>query len=182
MARLLVTVGLVTALLGAGCGAKGPEDPSKNGACKNALSTITVGGATGVMLPSAVARKALLLRRKDATDFWYPSEDDARDVESGLADALKERLASARREPPSPGRDRDIASLEHISAHLQEYLRQYAGIIVNGSRRVLVNAFPRDVYCWRDDYVLVEDGGNWFWNIQYDVQLHQFLHWELAGK
>lgn len=182
MRRLLAAVSLVSALHSVGCGQRSAEDPSKNGSCKNALSPITVGGATGVVLPSVVARKTLLLRRKDAADFWFPSEDDARDVESGLADAIKQRLASARTEPPSPGRDRDIAALEHVSAHLPGYLRQYAGIVVNGSRRVLVNAFPRDVYCWRDEYVVVEDGGNWFWNIQYDVHLHQFLHWELAGK
>ena len=99
-----------------------------------------------------------------------------------MRDALKERLARASKDPPSLRRDEDIAALRHIIQHLDGLLRQYVGIVVNGGRRVLVNALPEDTYCWRDEYIQVEDGGPWFWTIQYDVKLHQFLHWELTGK
>jgi hypothetical protein len=133
------------------------------------------------VLPSAVARRDLSLRRKDVESYWVPSEDDVAELEASLRDALKARLAETTKEPASPSRDSDIAALTHIGAHLGEYLRQYAGIVVNGGRRVLVNAFPADEYCYRDALVVVEDGGPWFWTIQYDVQLHQFLHWELTA-
>ena len=55
-------------------------------------------------------------------------------------------------------------------------------MVVNGGRRILVNAFPADTYCYRDELVVVKDGGSWFWTIQYDVKLHQFLHWELWSR
>ena len=111
-----------------------------------------------------------------------PAEDVVAELEASLGDALKARLGEANTEPPSARRDADIAALTHIVAHLGEYLRQYAGMVVNGGRRILVNAFPADTYCYRDELVVVKDGGSWFWTIQYDVKLHQFLHWELWSR
>jgi hypothetical protein len=164
-----------------------PASPAKTVAapaatCANALPLVTIHGVRGVVLPSAVARRDLSLRRKDAESYWVPAEDDVAELEASLGDALKARLAEANKEPPSPQRDADIAALTHIVKHLGAYLRQYAGMVVNGGRRVLVNAFPADTYCYRDELVVVKDGGPWFWAIQYDVNLHQFLHWELWSR
>lgn len=152
------------------------------GKCPNALSVMNSQGARGVVLPSNVARRDLSLRRTDVEDYWVPSEDDIGELESSIKDAIKTRLAEANQQPPSADRDADVGALTHIQAHLGEYVRQYAGIVVNGNRRVLVNAFPEDTYCYRDQLVVIRDGGAWFWTIQYDVKLHQFLHWELASK
>jgi hypothetical protein len=152
------------------------------GQCPNALSVVVSHGARGVVLPSNVARRDLSLRRTDVEDYWVPSEDDVGELESGLRDAIKTRLAEAGQQPPSADRDADVAALTQIQAHLGEYVRQYAGVVVNGSRRVLLNAFPEDTYCYRDRLIVIRDGGAWFWTIQYDVKLHQFLHWELASK
>ncbi len=143
---------------------------------------MTGHGARGVVLPSNVARRDLSLQRTDIEDYWVPSEDDVGELEAALRDAVKTRLAEANREPPSADRDADVDALTQIQAHLSEYVRQYAGIVVNGNRRVLLNAFPDDTYCYRDQLIVVKDGGAWFWTIQYDVKLHQFLHWELASK
>jgi hypothetical protein len=159
-----------------------PAEPAQTAGapagCRNSLPLVTIHGVRGVVLPSAVARRDLSLRRKDVEDFWVPSEDDVAELEGGLHDALKGRLAGVTAEPPSPDRDAEIAALEHVLQHQAESLRQYAGIVVNGSRRVLVNAFPEDTYCYRDTLVVVDDGGPWFWRIQYDVKLGQFLHFE----
>jgi hypothetical protein len=160
--------------------AQGVAPPGKE--CANALPLVTIHGVKGVVLPSAVARRDLSLRRKDAESYWVPAEDDVAELEASLGDALKARLGEANKEPPSARRDADIGALTHIIAHLAEYLRQYAGMVVNGGRRVLVNAFPADTYCYRDELVVVKDGGSWFWTIQYDVKLHQFLHWELWSR
>jgi hypothetical protein len=151
-------------------------------ACKNTLPLVTIHGARGVVLPSAIARRDLSLPRKGAESYWVPAEDDVAELEASLGDALKVRLGEASKEPPSAQRDDDIAALTHIVKHLGEYVRQYAGMVVNGGRRVLVNAFPADTYCYRDEFVIVKDGGYWFWTIQYDVKLHQFLHWGLSSQ
>jgi hypothetical protein len=44
---------------------------------------------------------------------------------------------------------------------------------------VLLNAFPDDAYCYRDEFVSVKDGGAQFWRVQYDLSLKQFVHWEV---
>jgi hypothetical protein len=146
--------------------------------CRNALPLLTVRGVRGVVLPSTVARRDLSLRRKDVEDFWVPSDDDVAELEAGIRDALKARVTEVTTQQPSADRDAEIAALNHALEHLGESLRQYAGIVVNGARRVLVNAFPEDTYCYRDTLVVVDDGGPWFWRIQYDVKLRQFLHFE----
>ncbi|HEX4334398.1 MAG TPA: hypothetical protein VH062_00715 [Polyangiaceae bacterium] len=163
----------------AGAQTSGPGNP---GSCPNALPLVTIHGAHGVVLPSNTARRDLSLRTKDAEDYWVPSEDDIGELETSLGDAVKSRLAEATKEPPSNERNEDVAALTHIGAHLAEYVRQYAGIVINGQRRVLLNAFPEDTYCYRDQLIAVLDGGAWFWTIQYDVKLHQFLHWGLTSE
>lgn len=173
---------LLPACAGASASSGAPAIAAPASTCPNALPLETIHGVRGIVLPSAVARRDLSLRRKDAESYWVPAEDDVAELEAALGDALKARLAEANKEPPSRQRDDDIAALTHIVAHLGEYLRQYAGMVVNGGRRVLVNAFPADTYCYRDELVVVKDGGPWFWTIQYDVKLHQFLHWELWSR
>jgi hypothetical protein len=164
-----------------GCAEKRPAK-APAGTCRNELPVVSVHGAKGVVLPSAVSRRALLLRRKDVESFFVPSEDDVLAAETGLLDGIRARLAAAKSEPPSAERDRETAALSQIVDHFGQFLRQYAGVVVGGSRRVLVNAFPEDTYCYRDDYVAIDDGGAWFWNIQYDLAVHQYLHWQLAGE
>jgi hypothetical protein len=164
------------------CAGAQTTGPARGGACANTLPVVTIRGTRGVVLPSTVARRDLSLLRKDVEDYWVPSEDDVGELEASLRDAVKTRLAEATREPPSAARDADVSALTHIGEHLGEYVRQYAGIVVNGNRRVLVNAFPEDTYCYRDQLIVIRDGGAWFWTIQYDVKLHQFLHWGLTGN
>jgi hypothetical protein len=178
---MVISMGICDAGV-SGCGPQRPAKSQDPHGCKNALGEISSRGVRGVVLPSAVARRALLLRRKDVEDYWYPSEDDVLAVETGLRNALHERLADEYKATPSAQRDANVEALNHVLSNLDKYLRQYAGIVVGGSRRVLVNAFPNDAYCWRDEYVAIDDGGAWFWTMQYDVKLHQYLHWELAAK
>jgi hypothetical protein len=176
-------VAFVVPLLSVCACATTPEARSgRSGGCPDALSLVVSHGARGVVLPSNVARRDLSLRRTDVEDYWVPSEDDIAELESSLKDAIKTRLTEANQQPPSADRDAEVSALTQIQAHLGEYVRQYAGIVVNGNRRVLLNAFPEDTYCYRDQLVVIRDGGPWFWTIQYDVKLHQFLHWELASK
>jgi hypothetical protein len=175
-----MVVAITTGTMGVcGCASRQPAKAQDPNGCKNALGEISSRGVRGVVLPSAVARRALLLRRKDIEDYWYPSEDDVAAAETGLRNALHERLAEERAETASAERDANVEALKHVLSNFDKYLRQYAGIVVSGSRRVLVNAFPNDVYCWRDDYVAIDDGGAWFWRMQYDLKLHQYLHFEL---
>jgi hypothetical protein len=76
-----------------------------------------------------------------------------------------------------------------ILDELVTYRRQYIGIVVDGgSRRILVNCFPgpsvdpSDFYAyWRQQPVLVLDGGFRYWRIQYDVDTGQFMEFDSNG-
>ncbi|HWV23585.1 MAG TPA: hypothetical protein VNZ58_05305, partial [Thermomicrobiales bacterium] len=47
--------------------------------------------------------------------------------------------------------------------------RQYAGVVVNGERKIFINSFCKEFGGWRSQYILVMDGGPCFWSALYDV-------------
>jgi hypothetical protein len=164
------------------CGAPPPPDDPvalAAGKCKNALPLIEGVPFRGVVLPSDLSRKTLKLKRENVEETFRPSDDDVRELETGLREAVQARLVEASRQVESPARDKDMARMEKIKAGQGRVIRQYAGIVVGGARRILVNAFPDDAYCYRDEFVSMPDGGAQFWRVQYDLSLKQFVHWEV---
>lgn len=155
-----------------------PGDPVA-GNCKNVLPVIQGNGYRGVVLPSDTSRKTLRLWRSEVEDTFRPSDDVVRELEAGLREAAQARLAEASKQVESPARDKDVERMQFIQKELPRVLRQYAGVVIGGARRVLVNAFPDDAYCYRDEFVNVADGGAQFWRVQYDLSLKQFVHWEV---
>jgi hypothetical protein len=69
--------------------------------------------------------------------------------------------------------------------------RQYAGLIVGGRKIVYVNVFPNDMtdfdgkkpvrYDWKSKPVIVCDGGDNFFGIEYDPETKTFSHFEFNG-
>jgi hypothetical protein len=163
------------------CGSYEPAvGPSAlGGHCKNALPLIEGDGFRGVVLPSDTSRKALKLNRPDVEDTFRASDDTVRELEAGMREAVRSRRRDASQQAASPARDKDVERLTRIEADLGKTLRQYSGVVVGGARRILVNAFPDDNYCYRDEFVSVPDGGAQFWRVQYDLSLSQFVHWEV---
>ena len=103
--------------------------------------------------------------------FWTPSPDDIRSLEDGLPSAL----ADAECDP-------------YIREHLASYRRQYVGVVVDGRRRILVNAFrfwegnkPESHYYWLHQYVFVNDGGYYYWRIQFDMHTKRYLEFSQNG-
>jgi hypothetical protein len=125
--------------------------------------------AEGVIVPEDQVDASVFFARFGSR--WTPSSDDVRRLESGLADALI--AAGARTE---------------IHERLGEYRRQYLGVIVEGRRRILVNAFRgtaadgRDRHPdWRHRFVFVLDGGHDYWRILFDVESGDFVGFEQNG-
>lgn len=178
--------GVVLSALGAALVACAPQEPPSDpvafqaGKCKNVLPLLEGVSFRGVVLPSDLSRKTLRLHRESVEDTFRPGEDSVRELETGLREAIAARLSEASRQVESPARDKDVARMEQIKASLDKTVRQYAGVVVSGgARRILVNAFPDDAYCYRDEFISVADGGAQFWRVQYDLSLKQFVHWEV---
>ena len=121
-----------------------------------------------VILTAAQARTGARYIRADS--YWTPTEADVRPVEEGL-----------RRRSPSDG--------ERLPAGLLGYCRQYLGIVVKGRRMVYVNGFSaghiRDFtggeWDWHRRPVLVDDGGDEFFDVTYDPRERRFHGFSFHG-
>jgi hypothetical protein len=105
---------------------------------------ITVGEITGVIVPEAAASSLLASTFPELRngDFWTPTLMDVEAVESAIA--------------------AEQGQLDHM--------RQYAGFIENGERKVLVNGFCDAMGIdWTTERVLVDDGGDCFFTAIYNV-------------
>jgi hypothetical protein len=95
------------------------------------------------------------------TDFWTPTADDVKTLEAGLEAFLRERA--------DPRLD------QKVLLTLREYNRQYVGIMENEHRKVYVLFycnFPLEQL--RDGVIIVNDGGDCFFQLKYDVDAQKF--------
>jgi hypothetical protein len=78
---------------------------------------------------------------------------------------------------------------KEILAKWDKYVCQAVGHTRNGKRLIHLNFFPRDEFLgtgedpmtWRHHYVVVDDGGNDFWQIDYDCDANVCLDFEANG-
>jgi hypothetical protein len=147
------------------------------------LPILTGRGFTGVVFPAALARRERI-DQPEAQDYWTPSAADVAEMESRLRSALvRQRHADERLRARSKGgwRDVHVFRSHHIGQildHLAAYRRQYVGIVVEGEKRLYVNCFrgdPEQHSSWRQQLVDVDDGGSYYWRIQYQVDRKRFL-------
>lgn len=98
-----------------------------------------------------------------ATEFWTPTKDDVVAAEPRIEAYLKRESKNFR--------------TTDLWRKLPDYKRQYVGIVVNGHKRIFCRFFcffpgPLD-----DKPIRVEDGGECFFRIEYDLddqQCHNF--------
>jgi hypothetical protein len=105
---------------------------------------------------------------ESAEGYWTPQAADVARLEAALPTFLRE--AAAARSPD-------------LWQRLPEYTRQYVGIVEDGRERVLVNAFCDDFSIdWRSTPVAVEDGGDCFFHVTYDVTVGTFAALMINGE
>ena len=66
---------------------------------------------------------------------------------------------------------------------LDEYYRQYLGVVIAGRRLIYVNLFPRSLVgdFWRTAFVRACDGGDAFWGVLFDPETLRFSAPEFNG-
>jgi hypothetical protein len=132
---------------------------------------------TGVIISEKGASEFHYMFDED-TEFWQPSIDDISKAEA----CIRRFLDSA---PDNPDLDAyRKANAPFILEHLQEYRRQYVGIVVDGEKRIWCNAFwPRDSYPdWQRLPVYVLDGGRDFWVIEYVLDRDECTDFYVHGE
>jgi len=101
------------------------------------------------------------------TEFWTPTKDDVLAAENQIEAFLKKESKP---------------HAANLWRKLPDYKRQYLGIVVNGHKRIFCNFYCRSHRIPLDDKpVLVEDGGECFFRIQYDLNDKQCYDFNVNG-
>lgn len=68
--------------------------------------------------------------------------------------------------------------------NLEEYRRQYLGVVVDGEKRIWVNAFFSDTSFsdWERVPVDVDGGGRNYWQIEYDLLNDECINFSVHGE
>lgn len=107
----------------------------------------------------------------EPTDYWTPAEKQILIIESKTPSFLRETSnAFVFSEPPPWER-------------LDEYKRQYIGIIIAERKIIYANFFCNSFETdWRKEFVFVLDGGNCFFQFMYDLNTGEFFNLQINGE
>ena len=121
----------------------------------------------GVIVPGADAAEfARDVGWDESEGYWTPSSADVAMLEAEMEDAWAA-------EAPPAVRDEN----------LRNHIRQYVGVIEDGERRVVVNAFCDALGIdWRSDPVVVADGGACYFQATWDVERAEFRALMVNGE
>ncbi len=122
----------------------------------------------GVIFPSESAGE-LGVREIDhqrVEGTWTPTPNDVTVFERGL-DAFV-RLQGG-------------ADSKRIPAKLTKYKRQWAGFLAHGKRKIFGNFFCSEQPDWRHHVIEVDDGGDCFFQIEFDVDSKTYSDFSVNG-
>jgi hypothetical protein len=102
---------------------------------------------------------------------WQPTKMDIDGLEASL------RQVSSLRAENWP------ANMPIAIDHPEQYFRQYIAVIRKGRKLIYINAFCHDfpVSCWRQQLVLINDGGSCCWQALYDPVKSEFSALRING-
>lgn len=131
---------------------------------------------TGVIFSEKRASEFSFILDKAYTEFWEPSISDISRAEK----CIRQHLVSVQQDPDSYQKEHAAYILENLG----EYRRQYVGIVVDGEKRIWTNSFYFDdgFQNWEHDPVYVIDGGNHYWQIEYDLLRDECINFHVHGE
>ena len=155
--RLLVPC---LALATIACAAAPPPQPSDLARpCPDHL-VIEIGAGQGVILPESQA----FVGGTNVTGYWTPTTADVLQAEAGLAKHLA-RVAPA------------------LAVKYSGYTRQYTGFLLDGRRKIHMNflCWGPETPGWRCAPVAVDDGGDCYFRIDYDLATGAYENLSING-
>ena len=105
----------------------------------------------------------------DSVTYWSPSTADVLAVEEGVADFLKQNESAFYTDRP-------------VWERLDEYNRQYIGIVWDGRNILYANFFCSDEPDWKENFVLVMDGGACYFQFKFDPNKGEFFQLQVNGE
>ena len=118
-----------------------------------------------VIFPASKAESLALAAGWEDLGCWTP-------VDSDIAEAAPRIKAFLTEQAPS------------IAGRLPEYRCQYFGFTVEGKKRLYCNFFRPGPWAdgWQTELVIVFDGGDDFFQLEYDVESKQCLNFFVNGE
>jgi hypothetical protein len=126
---------------------------------------VTDIAAEAVIIPAAAAEREKIWPRAN-TAYWTPTFPEIQTLEAQFPRFLRSEV---RRRPEFR------TQITEIRRGLSQSRRQYVGLIIQGEKQILVNAFPADqTLPWKRQFIEVSDGGARYWSVRYDMQHRTF--------
>ena len=109
-------------------------------------------------------KKAFWWELEKTISYWTPGTAEIIQAESLIASYLKEHAPA-------------------IHLKLKTYKRQYAGVVIDEKRCVFANFFCKDHGReWKKDEIIVEDGGDCYFQITVDLTLKRCFNLHVNGE
>ena len=146
-------------------------------ACSSPAQTApNLEGERWVIFPAEQAREQGIgdwfVQNGQTADHWTPSEDDILELENGLSSYLQQVNS-----------DRFDQQKTQIWERLDEYSRQYIGLLLDGKKIIYANYFCDSVEMdWTKDFIFVLDGGDCFFQFKYKVDSAEFFDLQVNGN
>ena len=103
-------------------------------------------------------------------EYWSPSENNILILEKQLGAYLQNNS------------DRFDKQKSPIGERLDEYDRQYTGMVLGEKKIIFANYFCESLETdWRTEFVFVLDGGDCFFQFKYDVNSGEFFDLQVNG-
>jgi hypothetical protein len=190
--RLPALVAALSAAAGASSAA--PPTAKTTTTATTAETTPVTRAADRAIFDDELSREKWGFMFRLPTEFWTPSAAEIAKMEVRLPDYLRDQLAPhpARRPGPrdrAPARRRPAPEPPSRLAAVPlwkrayAYKRQYVGLVKQGHHVIWGNFFcqpPRSD--WRHEPVLVDDGGDCFFHVEYDVDAGRFSDLVVNGE
>lgn len=111
-----------------------------------------------------------LSSESDFGGYWTPTEEDILNLEGKLDSFLRENSEQFNSQPP-------------VWEQIKNYKRQYAGLIINGKQLIYGNFFCTETGVdWREEWVIVMDGGDCFFQLRFDMESGEFMNLMVNGE
>jgi len=105
-------------------------------------------------------------------EYWTPTEESVLALEDGLGPYLQQANS-----------DRFDGQKAPIWKRMDDYNRQYVGIILDGKKMVYANYFCDSLETeWSKDFVFVLDGGDCYFQFKYDPDSAEFFDLQVNGS
>ncbi|MDR3401252.1 MAG: hypothetical protein P4L99_02045 [Chthoniobacter sp.] len=142
--------------------------------CSGEVRSVKTNGIEGVIVGEQTAQ-GWGAKVTGAQGFWTPSPQDVAAAENQLRAALEKGVKDPATIMPGPfselSRKFSKEEIASVLEHYKEYRRQYIGVVIRGKRYVFLNSFSaHESMHEKERFVLVMDGGYWFWHVLYSVE------------